>query len=30
MGSALTVKEEEVTGLRDILVSYGFRVKIGG
>jgi pyruvate formate lyase activating enzyme len=30
MGSALTVKEEEVTGLRDILVSHGFRVKVGG
>jgi pyruvate formate lyase activating enzyme len=30
MGDEPSLKEEEVTGLRDILISYGFWVKIGG
>ncbi len=30
MGDAPTMKDDEVTGLRDILVSYGLTVKIGG
>jgi pyruvate formate lyase activating enzyme len=30
MGDEPSMKEEEVGGLRDILESYGFRVKIGG
>jgi pyruvate formate lyase activating enzyme len=30
MGDVPSLREEEVTGLRDTLVSHGFRVKIGG
>jgi len=30
MGDATSLQEEDVIGLRDILASYGFRVKIGG
>ena len=30
MGEEPSMKDEEVAGLRDILVSYGFEVKIGG
>jgi pyruvate formate lyase activating enzyme len=30
MGDEPSLKEEEVAGLRDVLVSYGFQVKIGG
>ncbi len=30
LGDTPTMKDEEVAGLRDILLSYGFRVKVGG